>query len=367
MKRTLAVGVVAVAVTAGAASGWALTGHSSAASTAGQWSLVSAQSAISPVTFGGQAGARQNKNPADAIAHLQGASPADPAVDSVDTTVAGGNITLRLHMNHLDQGTTFSGGARYMSVWLNLLIRDNEQVGVLSLTNNPGDPQADTPVFTCGEVKPSLFPKYPVAGGFDFTKDTATFSVPESLLTASCPIVNKQVTVDGDVMLYDWWNKTTGSALFDSGVWKSHIHGPVLHAPSAVSAPSSSTGSAGGGAVSAPNGLQIKYAEAIARNQASQYGRHITAGAAYVTQGTQTNGNIGPDCASGTLLNIVLLGSFPHDEVSGLPPIPGQPARDLTVRGIAITADGQTGKPCLFGDLTGHPNLHPDWTRINVN
>lgn len=245
MKRTFAVAVVALAVMAGGASGWALTGRSSAASTPGQWSIVSAQSVISPLTFGGQAGARQNKNPADAIARSQGASPADPAVDSVRTTVAGGNVTIRLHVKHLDQGTNFSGGGRYMSVWLNLLTGSNEQAGILSLTNNPSDTWANKPIFTCGEVKPALFPESVVAGGFDYTTDTITFSVPESLLATSCRIVNKRVTLDGDVMLYDWWNKSTAPGpahieLFDSGVWKSHIHGPVLRAPTAASALSGS-------------------------------------------------------------------------------------------------------------------------------
>lgn len=127
------------------------------------------------------------------------------------------------------------------------------------------------------------------------------------------------------------------------------------------------TNSARDGQVSAPSAAQLRIAEAIARSEGRKYGRHVTAGAAYVTKGIEADPNIGPACESGTLLNVVLLGSFPHDVISAPAPLPGQKQRDLTVRALLITADGVSGKPCLFGDGIGRRALLPAWTRLSVS
>lgn len=72
-----------------------------------------------------------------------------------------------------------------------------------------------------------------------------------------------------------------------------------------------------------------------------------------VGYGKVFDSNIGYPCTSGRLLQIKLIGDFPHIVISPHPKQPGETTLDLNVHAVNLTADAKTGRPCLISVQTG--------------
>lgn len=104
-----------------------------------------------------------------------------------------------------------------------------------------------------------------------------------------------------------------------------------------------------------PSAEQIKSVESFVQAEANhldQQGNKVTSATIAVAPGTVTNSNTGYQCTSGSVLNIVLNGSFPGIMVSPSFFSHGS----TTVRAVLITADGHSGRKCLEGVSTGVQN-----------
>lgn len=75
---------------------------------------------------------------------------------------------------------------------------------------------------------------------------------------------------------------------------------------------------------------------------------HVTVG-----YGRVTDSNVGYPCMSGRLLNIKLIGDFPHIVVSPMAALLGTTPPDATVHADVLTADAKTGRVCQIGVQTG--------------
>ena len=93
------------------------------------------------------------------------------------------------------------------------------------------------------------------------------------------------------------------------------------------------------------SGRELTLARDIARYWIARAGAKITSATVTASAGKEPDHNVGDACMSGRLLNIRLLGDFPHTVVS--PPFGS--TEDLTVRSMQITADAKTGRACLVG------------------
>lgn len=93
----------------------------------------------------------------------------------------------------------------------------------------------------------------------------------------------------------------------------------------------------------------------------------VTGATVTVGNGTVTNSNIGYPCMSGRLLNIKLIGDFPHIATSPIPPQPGATPPDATVHAVVLTADAKTGRACLVGVQTGEVAPVPGAISLPVN
>ena len=103
-------------------------------------------------------------------------------------------------------------------------------------------------------------------------------------------------------------------------------------------------------AAETPSAEQIKSVEGFVQAEAKhldQQGNKVTSATIAVAPGTVTNSNTGYQCTSGSVLNIVLNGTFP-----GIGVAPQVGATDTTVRAVLITADGRSGRKCLQGVST---------------
>ena len=98
---------------------------------------------------------------------------------------------------------------------------------------------------------------------------------------------------------------------------------------------------------------EIAMAEAVARDAIADQGASVSSATAIARVGKVRNSNTGHPCTSGRELRIKLIGSFPHTVTSGHPVPPGSPMPDFTVRAVIITADAESGLPCLIGVQTG--------------
>lgn len=86
--------------------------------------------------------------------------------------------------------------------------------------------------------------------------------------------------------------------------------------------------------------------------------------------GKVKDSNTGHPCTSGRLLQIKLIGKFPHVVTTGHSVPPGSPAPDFTVRAMIVTADAESGLACLIGVQTaenGEPKPLAGGTRLSVS
>jgi hypothetical protein len=109
---------------------------------------------------------------------------------------------------------------------------------------------------------------------------------------------------------------------------------------------------------------EFNVAVAVARAETEKYAATVTSATATVGEGTVTDPNAGPACTSGTLLHIKLIGTFPTISVGG--PSTGAPSasNDDSVIAVLITADPESGKPCLIGVQTGATTPDPGATLL---
>jgi hypothetical protein len=101
---------------------------------------------------------------------------------------------------------------------------------------------------------------------------------------------------------------------------------------------------------------EFKTAVTIARAEADKEAATVTSATATVGAGTETQTNAGPACTSGTLLHIKLIGTFPT--------IVADLAGGASVSTVLITADPESGKPCLIGVQTGPTTPDPGATLL---
>jgi hypothetical protein len=113
-------------------------------------------------------------------------------------------------------------------------------------------------------------------------------------------------------------------------------------------------------------------AKAVALARQEIYSQHATISSATVTAGSAKvlESNTGHPCKSGRVLNIKLIGSFPHIVTTGLVHRPDEPPSDFTVRAMLITTDARSGLACLIGvqtDQGGQPEPEPNAAVLDIN
>lgn len=98
---------------------------------------------------------------------------------------------------------------------------------------------------------------------------------------------------------------------------------------------------------------EVAKAEAVAGQVIEDQGASVSSASAIARSGKVDDSNTGHPCTSGRVLQIKLIGRFPHTVTTGHPVPAGSPAPDFTVRAMIITADAQSGRACLIGVQTG--------------
>lgn len=112
---------------------------------------------------------------------------------------------------------------------------------------------------------------------------------------------------------------------------------------------------------------EYTFARALVRNEIRREGAVVTSATVTVSSGKVIDSNIGEPCTSGRLLNIKLIGDFPHTVTTGHPVLPGDPTPDFTVHADVLTADAKTGRPCLVGVQTGKVAPDPGAESLPLN
>jgi hypothetical protein len=108
---------------------------------------------------------------------------------------------------------------------------------------------------------------------------------------------------------------------------------------------------------------------AVAQREIADQEATLSSVSAIAGSGRIEDSNIGHPCISGRLLQIKLIGKFPHIATTGHAVRAGDPQPDITVRAVIITADAETGHPCLIGVQTaenGQVRPIPDGTILHV-
>ena len=108
-------------------------------------------------------------------------------------------------------------------------------------------------------------------------------------------------------------------------------------------------------------------ARALVRGEIRREGAVVTSATVTVSSGEVIDSNIGEPCISGRLLNIKLIGDFPHTITDGHAVKPGDPIPDFTVHADVLTADAKTGRPCLVGVQTGKVAPEPGAESLPLN
>ena len=98
---------------------------------------------------------------------------------------------------------------------------------------------------------------------------------------------------------------------------------------------------------------EYTFARALVNQEIRQQGTILSSATVTVSYGKVLNSNVGYSCISGELLNIKLIGDFPHITVSPFAPQPRTAPQDSTVHAVDLTADAKTGRLCLIGIQTG--------------
>ena len=90
----------------------------------------------------------------------------------------------------------------------------------------------------------------------------------------------------------------------------------------------------------------------LARQEIGRQDATVTSATVTLGYGKVTDSNIGYACMSGRLLNILLIGDFPHTVTTGNPQLTGK-TEDFTVHAVVLTADAKSGRACRIGVQTG--------------
>ncbi|WP_183061924.1 hypothetical protein [Motilibacter peucedani] len=136
---------------------------------------------------------------------------------------------------------------------------------------------------------------------------------------------------------------------------------PVLSACSSTQTPQptstptnrETSRSAGQVGVSSLDPDAITKAEAVARQTIAEQGASVSSATAIERSGSVEHSNTGHPCTSGRELQIKLIGRFPLTVTTGHPAPSGSLPPDAMVRAMVITADAQSGLPCLVSVQTG--------------
>ena len=108
----------------------------------------------------------------------------------------------------------------------------------------------------------------------------------------------------------------------------------------------------GGPANGSHEDRDLTLARAIAKDAVTAEEADVSSATFVVRSGTVTESNVGHSCTSGRLIEVKLIGDFPHIVTTGHPVRVGQDG-DFTVTALDITADAADGKVCLKGVQTG--------------
>jgi len=101
---------------------------------------------------------------------------------------------------------------------------------------------------------------------------------------------------------------------------------------------------------------------------AKQEDAHIKSVSVLVHPGrvSKSESNFGRACSSGRLIDVKLIGDFPHLVTTGHPVQPGEHV-DFTVHAVAVTADARTGEICLQGVQAGKVAPDAGATEISIS
>jgi len=105
---------------------------------------------------------------------------------------------------------------------------------------------------------------------------------------------------------------------------------------------------------------ELALALAAAEDVIADQGASVSNASVVARAGVVRASGTGHPCTSGRLLDLLLIGGFPHVVTTGHAVLPGEPAPDLTVTAMSVTLDAASGVPCLIGVRTaenGEP--HP--------
>ena len=104
----------------------------------------------------------------------------------------------------------------------------------------------------------------------------------------------------------------------------------------------------------------------LARQEIGRADATITSATVTLGYGKVTDSNIGYACMSGRLLNVLLIGDFPHTTTSPMVPRSGETSKDLTVHAVVLTADAESGRACLVGVRIGDVVPEPGAISLRV-
>ena len=81
----------------------------------------------------------------------------------------------------------------------------------------------------------------------------------------------------------------------------------------------------------------------------------VTSATVTARPGTLQESNTGFACRSGRILNVKLIGTFPHTVTTGHPVVGNAtgPAEDFTVHAVLLAVDAASGRTCRIGVQTG--------------
>ena len=114
---------------------------------------------------------------------------------------------------------------------------------------------------------------------------------------------------------------------------------------------------------------EVAKARALAQKVITSQGATVSSATARVRPGSVAASNTGHRCSSGRLLELKLIGKFPHTGTTGHDTLPSDPVPDFTVGAVIITADARSGRACLIGVQTGEkgaPRPLPNGTHLPV-
>jgi hypothetical protein len=95
---------------------------------------------------------------------------------------------------------------------------------------------------------------------------------------------------------------------------------------------------------------QYAAAVALARQEIRKDDAHVTSATVAIHRNSIAEFNLGYRCESGQVLEIKLIGTFPHIVTTGHPT---ETQEDFTVHAVLLTADAESGRACLEGVQTG--------------